>query len=314
MHDPAAVPLVLYIPGLKPKPDATAHRQELLRCLLAGIRRVDEAVAREIESTDAFALVGWTFDFYGERRKLALDLPDIESLLKKDAASEADIVTATSWRRRFLRWLFNVADYLPFIIPKVATEEVQVHLQDFFRYVRDVDGAGEAAREKLKSALRHAARAHRPVLLLAHSMGSVIAFDALWQLSRREDAVVRVDLFVTMGSPLGQRVVQRHLLGAGESGAARYPCNIARWVNIAAVGELTAIDRRLRNDFAQMIALGLVPAIEDHEVFNYYRMHGTLNVHAEYGYLVNETTAGFVIDWWRANSPPAAAIPDRGSA
>lgn len=314
MHDPGAVPLVLYIPGLKPKPDAAAHRRELLRCLLTGIRRADEAVAVEIESMDAFALVGWTFDFYGERRKLALDLPDIESLLKKDTASEADIVTATSWRRRFLRWLFHVADYLPFIIPKVATEEVQVHLRDFFRYADDVDGAGEAAREKLKSALRHAADAHRPVLLLAHSMGSVIAFDALWQLSQTEDARVRVDLLITMGSPLGQKVIQRHLLGAGETGAARYPANIARWVNIAAVGELTAIDRTLRNDFAQMIALGLVPDIEDQEVFNYYRMHGTLNVHAEYGYLVNETTAAFVIDWWRAKRRQAAAIPDRDSA
>ena len=49
-----------------------------------------------------------------------------------------------------------------------------------------------------------------------------------------------------------------------------------------------------------MTRLGLVREIRDFEVFNYYRMHGVLNVHAEYGYLVNEVTAKCVIEWWRS--------------
>jgi hypothetical protein len=109
-------------------------------------------------------------------------------------------------------------------------------------------------------------------------------------------------MLVTAGSPLGQKIVQRHLLSVKSKGETRYPTNIGTWVNIAAVGELTAIDRTLQNDFNGMRKAGLVDDIVDHEVFNYFHMQGALNVHAEYGYLVNEVTARVVSDWWRANA------------
>ena len=59
--------------------------------------------------------------------------------------------------------------------------------------------------------------------------------------------------------------------------------------------------RLLQNDFGEMVQLGLVESIEDREVYNYFRLEGELNVHAEYGYLVNEVTAGYVSEWWRKN-------------
>ena len=36
---------MLYVPGLLPKPEASVHRQALLRCLLSGLERVDATVA-----------------------------------------------------------------------------------------------------------------------------------------------------------------------------------------------------------------------------------------------------------------------------
>jgi hypothetical protein len=56
----------------------------------------------------------------------------------------------------------------------------------------------------------------------------------------------------------------------------------------------------LKNDFGEMIQLGLIADIEDLEIYNYYRTNGVLNVHAEYGYLVNEVTATIIRNWWRA--------------
>lgn len=293
-------PVVVYIPGLKPKPAPLLHREQLLRCLVGGVRRLDPEMADRLSEPDAFELVSWTYDFYGEYSDIGQDLPDIDAVIATESASEADILTATSWRRRFAISLFHVADYLPFLLPKLATDEIEVHLRDYFRYVHDTRGRAEEARAKLKRVLRQAADHQRPVLLLAHSMGSVISYDALWQLSREEESGVSVDLLVTSGSPLGQKIVQRHLLGKGERGETRYPSNIGSWINIAALGELTAIDRRLGNDFSAMTRLGLVREIRDFEVFNYYRMRGVLNVHAEYGYLVNEVTARCVIEWWRS--------------
>ena len=297
-------PLLVYVPGLKPKPEAQLHREQLLRCLLTGVSRLDADVARWLQDDDAFELVSWTYDFYGEHRDISQDLEDIDAVIAAERASEDDIVAATSWRRRFLIWLFHAADYLPFLVPRLATEEIEVHLQDFFRFVRNNRNIAEDAREKLKRVLRDAADHRRPVLLLAHSMGSVIAFDALWQMTHREGSEAAVDLFVTSGSPLGQKIVQRRLLGRNESGAQRYPGNIGDWINIAALGELTAIDRTLNDDFRAMIRHGLVADIRDVEVFNYYHMHGALNVHAEYGYLVNEVTARSVCDWYRIVTAP----------
>ena len=296
-------PLVVYIPGLKPKPEASMHREQLLRCLTEGVRRQDPAVAAELGRDGSFELISWTYDFYGEHRDIALDLEDIETALEKPGPSEDDIVVATSLKRRFSTWLFRVADLLPFLIPGLVTEEVQIHLRDFHRYVTDREGRSEAAREKLKSCIRDATGAGRPLLLFAHSMGSVIAYDALWQLSHEEAAAACVDLLVTTGSPLGQRTVQRHLLGRDESGTRRYPANINDWINVAAVGELTAIDRVLANDFAEMIELGLVADIDDRDCFNHYHMDGKLNVHVEYGYLVNEVIARIIGEWWRAKRP-----------
>lgn len=292
-------PLIIYIPGLKTKPPAPVHREQLMRCLVEGLSRFDAPLADEIASGSAFHLVSWTYDFYGEHRDISLDLKDIDRLLQDTAASAADIAIVTSWQRRFLRWLFSIADFLPFLIPRVATEEVQVHLRDYNRYLRNENGKSEAAREKLKSQLRVAHDAGRPVLLLAHSMGSVIAYDALWQLSRHEQHPAAVSLFVTTGSPLGQRIVQRKLAGAKRRDQTRYPGNIKHWLNLAAVGELTAIDRRLHNDFRAMLEAGLVREIEDRGMFNYYHMNGVLNVHAEYGYLINEVTARVISEWWR---------------
>jgi hypothetical protein len=42
-----------------------------------------------------------------------------------------------------------------------------------------------------------------------------------------------------------------------------------------------------------------VQAIDDISTYNYYRLDGKLNVHAEYGYLVNVAAGRVIADWWR---------------
>jgi hypothetical protein len=111
-----------------------------------------------------------------------------------------------------------------------------------------------------------------------------------------------VDLLATMGSPLGQRYIQKRLLGGTARGEHRYPRNIRQWVNLTAVGDLTAIDPTLADDFAEMALLGLVGRIDDLRLDNWFRLDGELNTHAEYGYLANGKTARLVANWWRSNT------------
>ena len=296
-------PLILYVPGLLPKPEAGLHHEQLLRCLLASVQRVDPGIADEISgSSAAFDLVSWTFDFYGVHRDLAMDLPNIDAAIRKSEPTIEDISDAVHWKRRLLHAGYRIGDMLPFLIPRLANEKLEVHIRDLRRYAQNENDIGAHIRRLLKVPLEAAAAAHRPVLLLAHSMGSVIAWDALWEMSRRENRDVPIDLWMTMGSPLGGNFLQRRLLGRDEEGDQRYPANVRRWVNIAAVGELTALDRRLRDDFGSMIDLGLVEDIVDHEIFSFYRSEGALNVHNEYGYLLHELTARQVCDWWSAQA------------
>lgn len=293
-------PLILYIPGLLPKPEFDTHRDALLRCLLAGIRRIDAGIAAELAAQpECFDIVSWTYDFYREHRDFSLDAAAVVDVIEQPTVSRLDIDEATSWRRQLVRWLYTLGDLLPFLIPHVANERMELHLRDLRRYTRNRDDIAEHTRQMLKIPLRAAAEARRPVLLIAHSMGSVIAYESLWQISHSDQAIVPVDLLLTMGSPLGQRYLQKRIIGHDETDVRRFPGNIRRWVNLAAIGDLTAIDPELGNDFGEMVDAGLVEYIEDRVVQNYFRLNGELNVHAEYGYLVNEATARIVSDWWR---------------
>jgi hypothetical protein len=293
-------PFILYIPGLRPKPEYSLHREQILRCLLEGVRRIDADTADEMaQDENFFDIVSWTYDFYGVHHDINLDLADIEAVLKQTEAAAEDKETVTSRKRRFIRSLYRAADHLPFLIPHFADEEVQLQLRDLHRYAKNEDDIAEIVRREVKLPLRAAASTGRPILLFGHSMGSVIGYDVLWELSHQPGEDVRIDLMLTTGSPLGQRLIQRRLKGFGKKGAERFPGNIRRWINIAAVGELTAIDMTLNNDFGEMVRLGLLEYIEDLEAWNYYRTNGVLNVHAEYGYLVNEVVATIIRDWWR---------------
>jgi len=292
-------PLILYVPGLLPKPEPRSHRDALFRCLIAGIRRYDEKIALDIAANlHCFDVVSWTYDFYRTHRDIAIDQSAIEAVIQQEQASLQDVAEASSWRRRVARWMFSLADVMPFLIRHVANEKMELHLRDLRRYLLNQNEIAEHTRQMLKMPLRAAIEAKRPILLIAHSMGSVIAWDSLWQMTHDERDRVTVDVLLTMGSPLGQRFLQRRLQGYKESGEKRYPAGIRRWINLSAVGDLTAVDPDLADDYAIMVQHGHVESIEDHVLHNYFRLDGDLNVHAEYGYLANSVTARIISDWW----------------
>ncbi len=295
----AEPPRLIYVPGLLPKPEPALHRDALFRCLAASLQRVQPELTAEID-VENFAVAAWTYDFYGQHRDYQLDATAIDAVIEQVAPTDEDRSGARSFTRRLARVAYWLGDLMPFLIPHLANERLALHLRDLHRYVKNVNGAAQAARDLLKSLLLQAP--DRPTLLIAHSMGSVIAFETLWQLTHVDRAPQAVTL-VTMGSPLGQRFIQRRIKGFDKLGKGRYPAGIDHWTNVTAVGDLTAIDPRLAGDFGDMKDLGLVESIEDREIETWFRLDGVLNPHSEYGYFASDGVADIVADWWVRASP-----------
>jgi pimeloyl-ACP methyl ester carboxylesterase len=82
-------------------------------------------------------------------------------------------------------------------------------------------------------------------VVLAHSLGSVIAYEAL-----HAHPELTVDCFVTLGSPLGlPGGIFDHLVPAPIANRGARPAGVRYWVNLADTGDLVAIPRRLGDRF-----------------------------------------------------------------
>ena len=136
--------------------------------------------------------------------------------------------------------------------------------------------------ERLTRILRQ--NRNNDILLIAHSMGSIIAYDVLSQCAPD----VTVDTFVTIGSPLGIPVVLSKLASerkkSGEKGPNAYvPESIAgNWYNGADLEDNMTINYQLSDDFKEN-SRGV--RIIDRIVSNNYEYEGKKNPHKSYGYL-----------------------------
>jgi len=139
--------------------------------------------------------------------------------------------------------------------------------------------AREAIREKLASILR--IHKNDQILLIAHSMGSIIAYDVLTKIVPD----ITIDTFVTCGSPLGIPVIMNKIKAEQRDPdkPLRVPENITRqWYNLSDLRDRVAINYNLADDFPANTA-GMT--IIDKQVQNTYQYAGEKNPHKSYGYL-----------------------------
>jgi hypothetical protein len=303
---------------MKPKPRPDAHRRELLRAMIAGLSWERPEAARLLRAhPDWLTLVSWTHRFYGRHRDVTLDIPGIDRILHDPDPEEDDLREIDSTARRIRRMWHLVGDALPFLGRIVARPELRLTMSEVHRYHGDEDGIATEVRGMLKGALCAAWRARERVLLIGHSLGSVIAYDTLWELSRRDGEQGRVDLLITLGSPLATRFIRKSLRGADREGPERYPANIRRWENFTAKGELMALRPQLKPLFGPMVDLGMTEEVVDHtELYNHFRGDIGLNVHKSYGYLVHRLVAGRIGDWLLEDAARAVAteaVPSEAS-
>ncbi len=134
------------------------------------------------------------------------------------------------------------------------------------------------------------------ILLVAHSMGSVVAFDVLSFIATETS----INTLVTIGSPLGapfviSRIAASSKIKNQEHLKLQTPEAIYRkWYNIAAIKDNIAIDNHLADDF-EANSRGV--KVEDILIHNTYKMNGIPNPHKSFGYLRSDAFIKALIEF-----------------
>ena len=294
---------IIFVPGKNLKPEPKTHYKLLKQCLMAGLLRANNAVAAEIEQQGAFELCAWNYEFYGEYREITFELDAIDRLLTKTEASLGDKLQVQGWRKRLSLIAYNLGDKYPWLANLFADENVKLMLQGTNQYFENHNGVAEKVRSILREQLlQHINREHK-VLLIAHSMGSIIAYDSIFQISQMRPEQKDINMLLTIGSPLGTHYVQKRLMGYSDNDSSCFPGSIKDWVNISAKGDMVSMDQTLHDDFNIMLKHGLINTIEDrcNGVFNWYRNETGINPHSAYGYLINPQLTEVILNWWQQN-------------
>lgn len=295
---------ILFVPGKNPKPPANLHQNLLWLTLLEGMRRIDRDIHADMTvHDDQLRFIDWNYLYYQSNEDFENHRIWVRELLKKDGPSKEDIAKAKTWNKRLDMFVYNTVDSAPVLL-RLLRGKMRDTATETNRYFENEDYIGSHIREQLKQELRPLLEDGTKVLLIGHSLGSVISYDTLWALSELEHLPGKVDMFLTLGSPLGMNYVQRRLLGSHLRGVHRYPANIRRWVNISADGDVIALDRKFAVDFKEMIDLELVEFIVDYcdGVYNYFHDENGLNCHRSYGYLINPDVCKVIAKWWKSTA------------
>ena len=157
------------------------------------------------------------------------------------------------------------------------------------RKIAGRDGKRAVARQVLMAELSETLERHRnrEILLIAHSMGSIVAYDVLRNIGRT-DKPFPVPHFVTIGSPLGLPLVKENVYRERRTYDPKAPLRaptIVRksWVNYADRLDPVAFDTSLGGDYGRN--KHGVGVMDDLVLNDYTSPGGDRNHHKSYGYL-----------------------------
>lgn len=145
---------------------------------------------------------------------------------------------------------------------------------------------GQLARDAIRMRLAEVLRKYRnrQILLISHSMGTIISYDVLTQATPD----VSIDTLITIGSPLALPIILKKIYT--EQGRdfkkeeqAISPENIVRkWGNFSDLDDPVAVNYTLADDYKKN-SRGVGPV--DTVVYNNYEYDGDKDAHKLYGYL-----------------------------
>jgi hypothetical protein len=174
--------------------------------------------------------------------------------------------------------------------------------KDLGEYWNTKNDFGTQLRQRVRATLCAAMDKDDPILLISHGLGCIIAYDVIWELSHDPElsaqyANRKIDMWLTLGAPLGDSSIRKKLLGAKEKAGKRYPNNIMSWHNVSAEDDYTCHDNTLADDFKVMLKEKLVSCIRDYQIYNLAIRYGKSNPHSSVGYYIHPRVSQIIADW-----------------
>lgn len=274
--------LLLHGRGLLDR-DTAAIRRLWLESLTQGALRIGRDVPLDVRDV---RLV-WYADVLDPRSSAGCDYASTDPRARRAAEADPDVRTVVS----IVGGLFGAITSL------VADSEAESQVRGLAADASFLTDTRKrcASEQRLADAIARAQSEGRPVILVAHSLGSIVAYDYL--STRADSALVR--RLITLGSPLGSPNLRQLLLGGDSTDTLSLPKSVLGWTNI----------RNDRDPFATPVTVGrdIAEPLSDDEA----------DPHDMVGYLGNSVTAGAVLgEWCRAfgyRAPPHCAEFVRGS-
>jgi len=302
---------IIGIHGLATKPPEATLKNHWGTCLWNNIRKNSPTLSSKFaDETDfvnrVFKLVYWANEIPNHLE----DTPDwcflIERHLQEYLGATNDDSKLHIRRDEISKLtkskLTDVAAFLSRAL-KIQDDIIEKRFEEI-RLYRGDQFIARNIRAKLEAALRETWNQGDDIILIAHSMGSLIAYDVLWELSHRSEkqdtSPGRIRLLITVGSPLGNTTIKNSILGDryGPENIRYFPTCVDAWHNYSALGDVVCHDEELSDDYLNpMHKLGALPSTAHSQreyvnLFNaFVEPSGHTNPHSIYGYLVQPKIA-----------------------
>lgn len=254
--------IIIGIHGLSNKPKADTLEEWWKRSILEGLEKNHNVKSFDVN----FKSVYWADVMYPEpdknpdyyRPAKKGSIKSYKGGFKKEAFS-LDINTIGSLKK------YLGVDSLTDKVIEEKLKGLHIYYTDFIKK--------SILHDRLKSEILK--NRDKRLMIIAHSMGSIIAYDVLREIER-EFSKLSIEHFITIGSPLGQpyilnKIEEKYL-------TLRTPTIVKRWTNFLDKRDPVSLDIYLNDNFEENI-LGV--KVKDDFVYNDW---GGIN-HKSYGYL-----------------------------
>ena len=304
---------MIFIHGLASKPAESVMMDCWQKALIENIRVDSKSLARAMEgNADLFHSAYWANaipdhieDSTAYVNKLKACIDDVITMRQQNGKSLH--ISKVGWvKSKVQEFGLDVVNTLAAAIT-IKDNVIDEHMREVRLYNSD-QYIADRIRAPLEQALRNAWDNDKHVVLLSHSMGTFISYDVLWRFSHRHEPEYKnyrkqaVDLFITMGSPMGDAALREFMLvdrwkdsieATTKSERKRYfPANVRQWHNYSAYGDVVCHDATLEDDFFKSMRANIVGFGKD-DLRDYTRLynpfqstHKKPNPHKSYGYLI----------------------------